>query len=181
MNDSKHHVMRAANCHYNTGVSTSGNYCYVCEPAATATPAPLDPAAVQVGDTLVWTNSGIKVSVTELTLDAVVFEWINGAQGQLLWTEVWNYLQPAPEPEAEWEPGDMAAVTARGWINGWSVRTAANDGWASHSESDDVRNDAEVESVRRLIVIDLECARALVHDHFDDDRSRALLDALLDL
>jgi hypothetical protein len=48
---------------------------------------------------------------------------------------------PAPEPEPGWEPGDMAAVTARGWVNAWSVRTATNDGWASHDNTDDVRRD----------------------------------------
>jgi hypothetical protein len=57
------------------------------------------------GDTLVWTNSGIEVRVTELTPAAVVFEWSNGAVGQLPWNEWFNHLQPAPKPE--WKPGTM--------------------------------------------------------------------------
>jgi hypothetical protein len=65
------------------------------------TPAPLDPSkkAPEPGDTLVWTNSGIEVRVTELTPAAVVFAWSNGAVGQLPWSEWFNYLQPAPKPE----------------------------------------------------------------------------------
>lgn len=81
-----------------------------------ATPAPLDPTLVQAGkapepgDTLVWTNSGIEVRVTELTPAAVVFAWSNGAVGQLPWSEWFNYLQPAPKPE--WKPGTSGTATA---------------------------------------------------------------------
>lgn len=71
------------------------------------------------GDTLIWTNSGIEVRVTELTPDAVVFEWDNGAQGQLPWSEWFNYLQPAPKPEPVYEIGHMyeADVNYVGRVN----------------------------------------------------------------
>jgi hypothetical protein len=133
-------------------------------------PAPLDPAKVAItikgGDYIEAESDGAKIGgkvshVTERGFVAIehlgefAIHHITAAplpEGYRMYTLTAH--TPAPEPEPGWEPGDMAAVTARGWVNGWSVRTAANDGWASHDASDDVRSDAEVEDVRPLVVID---------------------------
>ncbi len=81
----------------------------------------MNDSSIKAGDTLVWTNSGIEVCVTELTPDTVVFEWTNGAQGQLPWSEVWTYLQPAPEPEPT--PAEALAEIRANATSFWSAMT----------------------------------------------------------
>lgn len=132
------------------------------------TPAPLDPAKVKTGDTVTLTR-GQAVVIDEVRAvrhphtEWFAFELSQDQKGESaravkagprIVLDAWTLTdhQPAPAPEPEWEDGSMAAVTARGWINGWSVRVPG--GWASHSETDDVRTDDEVESVRPLVVID---------------------------
>lgn len=76
-----------------------------------APPVPLSMSAVKSGKRLAWTNSGIVVTSLGVENGAVVFQWDNGAQGQLPLSEVANYLQPAPEPEPEWKPGTVGTAT----------------------------------------------------------------------
>lgn len=132
------------------------------------TPAPLDPAAVKAGDTVTVSSTTTGGAAYEIV--GKVWEpshspghlWVGPIALDALGVTLTDH-QPALEPE--WEPGDMAAVTARGWVNGWSVRTATNDGWASHDNTDDVRRDDEVESVRPLVVIDPVAARKSLEDN----------------
>jgi hypothetical protein len=118
------------------------------------------------GDTLVWTNSGIKVRVTDLTSNGVVFEWDNGAEGELPWSEWFNYLQPAPEPEPVYEIGHMyeADVNYVGrvqvmWTNGPPLTEDSGDPaeypWFVPSE-DDFFTKSVVTNVKPLVVLDPE-------------------------
>jgi hypothetical protein len=94
---------------------------------------PDTPKAPEPGDTLLWKNSGIEVRVTELTPAAVVFAWSNGAQGQLPWSEWFNYLQPAPKPEVK--PGTTGTATVRG-VKGIKVMRVTNEGGSDPHEMD---------------------------------------------
>ena len=109
---------------------------------------------IKTGDTLVWTNSGIEVRVYATTPEVVVFEWANGVQGQLPWSEVWNCLQPAPEPEPEWLEGDVADISVRGcWAaDVTTLRAIRTDaGWRTKNGD---WADVNVEAATALVVID---------------------------
>ncbi len=143
----------------------------------------MNDSSIKAGDTLVWTNSGIEVCVTELTPDTVVFEWTNGAQGQLPWSEVWTYLQPAPEPEVEWTPGMVAEISFRGCHAAplttlRAIRTDA--GWRTENG---FLADVNVESARPLVVIDPAAVDVdALASRFDlsPNSVRIVLDALIE-
>lgn len=90
-------------------------------------------------------------------------------------------MPPTPEPEPEWKDGQIGDAL----VHGASVRGfISNDGesfvFSVPGGGYHEAGYGSFEDFVPLVVIDPERARALVHDHFDDDRSRALLDALLD-
>jgi len=93
---------------------------------------------------------------------------------------------PALEPEPEWKPDQVAVATVRGVEDVRVMRTNGIRGgdhiWltAAHIAGYRWHLDDHVTDVRPLVVVDPERARDLVRDHFNDDRSRTLLDALLD-
>lgn len=156
------------------------------------TPAPLDPSKVKAGDTLrrkvgfpggadlgMFEGRLYTVATVDAENDLVTFAGMRFAgrwevENFELVTRATDH-QPAPEPEPvlptkpgsliRSAAGDLTFLTKAMWID------------QDHDERNPV---AWVAPWTQMVVIDPERARALVRDHFDDDRSRALLDALLD-
>ncbi len=129
-----------------------------------ATPAPLDPKAVKAGDTVTVTIAEYG-DTPEFQITGPVYCAGHGL-GDLV---VGDYMlmhkrvtltahTPAPEPEPEWKPGTVAAVTYAGF--GWVDEPASFDGahWrplSSPTEKGVFKDNIESpEDVRPLVVID---------------------------
>lgn len=126
-----------------------------------ATPAPLDPSKVKVGDTvtLVGTLARVEGPVSDIhhspsgrrifEIDRVRFL----VEGPAAWTLTAH--QPAPEPEPEWEPGTvysaryyMKADSEPMWFRDWKGAPRFVTATGEDFPPD------EVEDVRPLVVID---------------------------
>jgi hypothetical protein len=135
-------------------------------PAEPETPAPLDPSKVKPGDTVTLERDGGRlpdqevVVVTSTERGWIIFILKGAVEVRVTGPDPWLITahQPATEPESEWKPGTVAAVTYVGF--GWVDEPASFDGahWrplSSPTEKGVFKDNIESpEDVRPLFVID---------------------------